>query len=229
MRTVSERKVEAAGRERQVAEIRRPTQERGRQKFDVILDAAEQFLQSRDPAEIGIYDIADALKTSPPSVYHFFPDISLVFVALAERYLDLFVSVPGQLAGTFESWQSLLDEHCSRTLKIFRENPAVRKVLLGVGYSQEIRKRDLASNRVISQHLVNSFNAHFHMPLIPDLHERFVEMTAINDAIWTLYLHEDGEITGKAEKIARRARISYLRTVLPEYLTPRTPDENDGS
>ncbi|MFM0286377.1 TetR/AcrR family transcriptional regulator [Paraburkholderia megapolitana] len=207
--------------EKDVAEIRRPTQERGRQKFEVILDTVDQFLQTREPADIGIYDIAEALGTSPPSVYHFFPTVSLVFVALAERYLEMFRGVDTILPGPFASWQQLLDEQCNQMLKVFEGNPAVRKVILGVGYSSEIRSRDLENNRILAQHVLDGFRAHFVVPEIPGLLDRFIEMSAINDAIWALYLHQDGRLTDHAKEIASRARVAYLRTILPEYLATK--------
>jgi AcrR family transcriptional regulator len=208
--------------EKSRAEIRRPTQERGRQKYEEILDALEVLLQEQDPSDIGIYDISGSLGISPQSVYHFFPEVSLVFVALAERYLASFRAVETSELGHFELWQDLLNAQHAGMLGVFDMNPAVRKVLLGVGYSSEIRRLDLENNRILVQHLLDGFHRHFVLPDIPDLPERFVEMCAINDAIWSLYLLRDGVITAEAEKIACRARIAYLRTVLPEYLTPRT-------
>lgn len=109
-------------------------------------------------------------------------------------------------------------------LEVFSTNPAVRKVLLGVGYSSEIRRLDQENNRILAQHLLDGFRRHFILFDLPDLHERFVEMAAINDAIWSLYLLRGGVIDPEAERIAHRARVAYLRTVLPEYLTPRSDE-----
>lgn len=202
-------------------EIRRPTQERGRQRYEDILNMVEVLLQDHDPSEVGIYNISTGLNISPQSVYHFFPEVSLVFVALAERYLASFRAVETAELGRFDLWQELLQAQHAGMLGVFATNPAVRKVLLGVGYSSEIRRLDQENNRILAQHLLDGFRRHFILTETPDLHERFVEMCAINDAIWSLYLLREGVISAKAEHIAHRARIAYLRTVLPEYLTPR--------
>jgi AcrR family transcriptional regulator len=209
-------------------EIRRPTQERGKQRYEDILNAVEVLLQDRDPSDVGIYDISGALGIAPQSVYHFFPEVSLVFVALAERYLASFRAVETAELGYFESWQDLLKAQHAGMLSVFGTNPAVRKVLLGVGYSSEIRRLDQENNRILAQHLLEGFRRHFILPELPDLHERFVEMAAINDAIWSLYLLRGGEIDSEAERIAHRARVAYLRTVLPEYLTPRSDQSSEA-
>jgi AcrR family transcriptional regulator len=215
--------------EKNKPEIRRPTQERGRQRYEDILNSVEVLLQDHDPSDIGIYDISGALGISPQSVYHFFPEVSLVFVALAERYLASFRAVETAELGHFESWQDLLKAQHAGMLGVFGTNPAVRKVLLGVGYSSEIRRLDQENNRILAQHLLDGFRRHFVLPDLPDLHERFVEMAAINDAIWSLYLLRGGEISLEAERIAQRARVAYLRTVLPEYLTPRSNESQPQS
>lgn len=207
--------------ERATMEIRRPTQKRGRLKFEAILDCAEQLLLSRDPNEIGVYDIASALSTTPQTVYHFFPEASLIFVALAERYLARLQEMPTPSSPPGTNWPELLDLFTSRTLNILRSSDAVPKVLLGVGYSTEIRKRDMENNRVMADRILEMFKATYVMPAVPELLDRFVEMVAISDAIWTLYVCRDGSITEAAERLASRARTSYLRTVLPEFLTPR--------
>lgn len=57
-----------------------------------------------------------------------------------------------------------------------------------------------------------------------DLHDRLVEVIVINDAIWSLSIHRHGHITDEMEEQARRARIAYSRTFLPEYLPLRAKD-----
>ena len=197
---------------RNVFQIRRPTQERGRQKFEAILDAAEQLLEEREPTEISIYDLAEALETSPPSVYHFFPEISLVFVALAERYLAWFQDVP----------TDLINAQAKRMRGVFETRKPVRKVLLGSGYSSEVRRRDFNNNAVLAEKLLEELQLLFQLPPIPHLLDRIVEMIVINDALWMLSIHREGAITDQAEEQASRARIAYLRTFLPEYLPQRS-------
>jgi AcrR family transcriptional regulator len=212
--------------------IRRPTQARGRQKFESILDAADKMLVTRDPAEISIYDLAADLKTSPPSIYHFFPDISLVFVGLAERYIRNWANLSLESDHPVAGWQELLDVPFERVRVVFETCPPVRKILLGPGLSYEILDRDLATSVVNARRLVELMERHFVMPAIPNLVERLVEVIRINDAMWMLSIHRHGTITDEAAESARRARTAYLRTFLPEFLPRRTatgPDNQRGA
>lgn len=203
---------------KQLPEIRRPSQQRGRERYEAVLDTAELLLETLEPFEISIYDIAEKLGVSPPSIYHFFPDISLVFVALAERYLAWFQKVPLVIADTVTTWQEILDIQCQQMRSIYDSRASVRRVLLGAGYSSEVRRRDLDSNRILAERFIEAFRERFIVPDIPCLVERVVEMIVINDALWMLSIHEHGAITEAADEQARRARVNYLRMVLPEVL-----------
>src|ERR1700738_1862508 len=167
-------------------QIRRPTQERGRQKFEAILDAADRLLVIRDPAEISIYDLAAELNTSPPSIYHFFPDISLVFVALAERYLLGIEQMSLDVDEAVTDWQELIDIQFERVRVIYETRAPVRKILLGPGFSHEVLNRDIATSVVNASRLLELMGRRFEMPNIPDLLDRMVEMIKIGDAMWML-------------------------------------------
>jgi AcrR family transcriptional regulator len=209
---------------KQSFQIRRPTQERGRQKFEAILDAAERLLETRDQREISNYDLAEELQTSPPTIYHFFPEISLVFVALAERYLSWFLTVPMDIDGAVATWRELLDFQANQICKVFQTRKPVRKVLLGPGYSFEIRNRDFDNNLLIASRILEVFKNRFILPEVPELLDRVVEMIVINDAIWMLSIHRHGSITEASVIQASRARTAYMRTFLPEYLPIRQND-----
>ena len=209
------------------AEIRRPAQKRSRARFEAILDGAERLLDSLPPAAISIPAIATEVGISPPSIYHFFPERQLVFRALAERYLKRFeqgvlTDVPEQV----DSWQELQTLQYRAGQKWFNEHPAARQVLLeGPAWSSDIRLQDLDSNFVTAGRSIELMTQMFVMPEIPDLHDRLVEVIVINDAIWSLSIHRHGHITDDMEEQARRARIAYSRTFLPEYLPLRAKEE----
>ncbi|WP_116150036.1 TetR/AcrR family transcriptional regulator [Paraburkholderia sp. BL27I4N3] len=202
------------------ASIRRPTQDRGRKKFEAALDAAERLLENMEPADMSIYDIAKALEASPPSVYHFFPEVSLVFVALAERYLTQLQSVSLDVDEPVATWADLLDLLFERIRGILNKRTPVRKVLLGSGYSPEVRQRDLAGYAIFAKDILDALNRHFELPNVPQLADRIEEVLAINDAMWMLSFYRHRAIDDEG---ARRARNAYLRLYIPEILPRRTP------
>lgn len=205
------------------AEIRRPAQKRSRARFEAILDGAERLLDTLPPSAISIHAIAAEVGISPPSIYHFFPEPHLVFSALAERYLKRFEEgVLTEVPDDIESWQELQTLQYRAGQAWFNAHPAARQVLLGgPAWSSDIRAQDLDSNFVMAGRSIEVMTRKFIMPEIPDLPDRLVEVIVINDAIWSLSIHRHGLITDEMEEQARRARIAYSRTFLPEYLPLR--------
>lgn len=67
--------------------VRRPTQERGRRRFDAILDAAAAILVESGMAGFTMHGVAARASTSIGSMYHFFPDGESVLQALGERHV----------------------------------------------------------------------------------------------------------------------------------------------
>lgn len=206
------------------AEIRRPAQKRSRARFEAILDGAERLLDTLPPPAISIHAIAAEIGISPPSIYHFFPEPQLVFSALAERYLKHFEeNVLPNAPGHVESWQELQTLQFRAGQIWFNAHPAARQVLLGgPAWSSDIHAQDLDSNFVLARRSIQLMAERFLMPDIPDVEDRLVEVIAISDAIWSLSIHRCGLITDAMEEQARRARIAYSRTFLPEYLPLRT-------
>lgn len=209
------------------AEIRRPLQKRSRARFEAILDGAERLLETLPASAISIHVIAAEVGISPPSIYHFFPEPHLVFSALAERYLLRFEEAAlTDVPEGVQSWQELQTQLYRKGQVWFNAHPAARQILLdGPAWSSDIRSQDLDSNFVTARHSIDMLTRMFVMPEIPNLHDRLVEVIVINDAIWSLSIHRYGLITDEMEEQARRARIAYSRTFLPEYLPLRTDAE----
>lgn len=64
---------------------REPRQRRGRERVDTILDAAAAMIAAEGLASVTMHRIAQRSGTTIGSMYHFFPDVSAVVQALAER------------------------------------------------------------------------------------------------------------------------------------------------
>lgn len=208
---------------RKTLNIRRPVQQRSRNRFEVILDHTELLLEKMEPSMIGVHMIAADLEVSAQSIYHFFPAPPLIFEALAERYLAVFeqrADSPPTVA--IDTWQDLQTYRFGRVREYFNTHTPARKVLLGSALSSDIHRRDLDSTVVMAQKGIDETARLFELPPIPDLLDRSAEVIAISDAIWALSIHRHGYITDAMEEQARRARIAYTRTYLPEYLTRKT-------
>lgn len=204
------------------AQIRRPRQQRSRERFEAILDAAERLLQDRDPHDVSIYTIAQEADMPPPSIYHFFPDGNHVFMALAERYFNMFLGGLESIEGKqFDDWQALVEFRYALSRDLFNNNVAARKILLGAAATWAIRTRDIDTNRQLARGAIVELNRFFILPKVPELVDRITETIIMNDAIWALYDHRFGHLPDDQEIFARRARLGHMRTYLPEYLTAR--------
>lgn len=213
---------------RGVPEIRRPTQKRSRERFEAILDAAEHLLETLDPAMVSVHRLAAELEMPAASIYHFFPEAPLVFVALAERYLRGFEEAADDTAALeFDTWQELQTHGFREVRAFFNANTPARKVLLGPAISSDIRTRDLQSDMEMAKRGIAQMNRMFVMPEMPDLLERSIELIVISDALWALSIYRHDTITEEMEEQARRARIAYSRTYLPEYM-PKRPKVERG-
>lgn len=208
---------------RALADIRRPIQRRSRERFESILNTAEKLLETLAPDEISIHRIASELDMSAASIYHFFPDPALVFAALAERYLGVFERAAAEaLPQDFDTWQDLQTYGFRSARDFFNANAPARKVLLGgPALSYDIRRMDLQSDAKMAALGLQQMASQFVLPDIPDLIGRSIEVIVISDALWALSIHLHGTITEEMEERARRARIAYARTYLPEYLHKR--------
>ncbi len=210
-------------------QIRRPRQQRSRERFEAILDAAERVLKERDPHEVSIYTVAEEAGMSPPSIYHFFPDGNHVFTALAERYFNMFLAGLDTIEGhEFETWQDLVEFRYGLSRRFYNDNNAARKVILGSAATWAIRSRDLDINRRLARGSIYELNRFFHLPEFPGLADRITETIIMNDALWAMYSHRFGHLPEEEEVYARRARFTHMRTYLPEYLERREPGERDG-
>ncbi len=211
---------------RVVPEIRWPTQKRSRERFEAILDAAEHLLETLDPASVSVHRLAAELEMPAASIYHFFPEAPLVFVALAERYLRGFELAADEAPTIeFDTWQELQTHGFREVRAFFNANTPARKVLLGPAISSDIRVRDLQSDMVMAKRGIELMSDMFVMPELPDLLERSIELIVISDAIWALSIYRHDTITEEMEEQARRARIAYARTYLPEYMPKRPRGE----
>lgn len=211
---------------RAMSDIRRPSQKRSRERFEAILDATEALLETLDPPAISVHRLAAELDMSAASIYHFFPEPALVFVAVAERYLRGFEERAERMSPVaFDTWQDLQTHDFRAGREFFNNNAPARKVLLGPPASFDIRARDLQSDAIMARRGIERMGQLFVLPDRPDMLERTIEVIVISDALWALSFYRHGTITLEMEEQARRARIAYSRTYLPEYLPRRSATE----
>jgi AcrR family transcriptional regulator len=205
---------------------RRPLQERGRVRYEALLDAAEALLSERDLDDIGYYEIVKRAGMPAASAYHFFPTKSAIFMALAERYFEHFVLDATRIPRkAWPHWQDLLTTMHRRAAAYYNGHKAAMKLILGAQPFLELQQADSSTNHKISAQILETLRAIYELPFIKDAERRFLVAIAISDGIWRSSFSEFGRITPEYQAEGVRAVVAYMRTFLPEHLEPRKADQ----
>ncbi len=206
---------------------RQPLQERGRARFEALLDTVEVMLAEHEPDQIGFYQIAERAGMPAASVYHFFPTKNAAFLALARRYLDHFRQGARRPIDPAEtgSWQDVIRKRHERAVAYYNAHPPAMKLILGVQPFLEIHDADSTANEDISKLLLEDLRRTFHFPYVAGPEQKFLICLSIADAIWRISFAAHRRITPDFAREATRATLAYMRTFLPEVLEPRGVDQ----
>ena len=117
-------------------DIRKPQQQRSRQRVDQILDAARQVIAERGSAGVTITEIAEVAGITPGSMYQYFPNKVAIIDALGARYLEAFSqrleTEIGIAPQTAEDMATAFDTLIEADYQAGRTDPAIRDIWLGM-------------------------------------------------------------------------------------------------
>jgi AcrR family transcriptional regulator len=202
---------------------RKPSQERGRARYEAILDVLESLLTENDWNQIGYYQIVEKTGMPAASIYHFFPTKSALFMALADRYFEHFKEASERFseACNFTRWQDFLASRHASAVEYYNSHHGAMKLILGTQPFTEIRRSDESTNRTIANMILDAFGKTYELPYIQDPQRKFLVAVAIGDAVWRTSFDEHGLVTPVYAEEATRAVIAFCRTFLPEHLELR--------
>ena len=204
---------------------RRLSQKRSQVRVEALLNAAEELLQKREIADIGVYDIARVADIPPASAYHFFPTKESVLLALAERYLQkLHATLKSTLdSAVIERWPDYIRSRYDEAVAFFNDSVAARKLLLGAVVGSDIKNLDLADIDRYTATWYEEMNGIFMMPYVKDAHLKFIVLVGIYDGIWMASYAKYGHITAEFAREGLAAGLAYLETFLPKTIPLRDP------
>ncbi len=198
---------------------RTPRQERGRARYEALLDAAEALLAEAEIAEIGFYEIVKRAGMPAASAYHFFPAKSAIFMALAERYFAHFIARAARgPSRAHPRWQDFLGEEHDAAVAYYNSHKGAMKLILGAQPFLELQLADSAANSAVSAQMLERFRAAYAVPPVEGIDNKFLIAVAIADGIWRASFTRFGRIVPSYADEARRALVAYFRTFLPEHL-----------
>jgi AcrR family transcriptional regulator len=211
------------GAARSRTDPRTPQRGRGVVRYEALLDATDELLQTQDTDDVGLYQIAERAGVPPASAYHFFPTKEAAFLGLAQRYLQGFSALTRRPvpAHALEGWQALFRWDLDESMGYYHAHPPALKILLGGYGGMATRQANNAYNRRIGHSTYHRLNAAFHMPALRDPETLFHVNIEIIDAIWTLSFLEHGRLTEAFTEEAHRASVAYCRLYLPDHVELR--------
>lgn len=205
------------------AEPRRPSQQRSRLRFEILLDAADALLTDKETTEVGLYDIAGAAKVPPASVYHLLPTKEAAFVALAERYL---VGLTNHIVrplrmGELRRWEDFITIELHRAIEYYNNNPVMSKLFFGANVIPDIRILDVKNVSAASASIYDRMNKLFEMPYLYDADTKFAALIGIYDGIWMTSYARHGRIIPDFARETELAGLAYCKTFLPSVIPLR--------
>ncbi|WP_267685917.1 TetR/AcrR family transcriptional regulator [Nannocystis sp. SCPEA4] len=111
---------------------RKPSQKRGIEKIERILDAATALLDEQGPGALTTSALAARAEVSVGTVYHYFADRGAIVTAIIARHLDRATEMVERIAGADEVRDSavLIDTLLDAYIQFCRQEPGLRTLWL---------------------------------------------------------------------------------------------------
>ncbi len=196
---------------------RQPLQQRSKDRFEQVLDAARELLLESGLAGFSIPELAVRLNFSRATIYNFFPAPHSIFNELTRRYLaqlEALLMAEGRKMGE-KSWHDATRFIAELSAVFFNSHPVARLLILGGPTTDEShRALELMVQRLGSM-VRRMFEARGVTlpPAPPDVSLLVVEI-GFSCARASFFLH--GEITPQYRDEAAKAMIAYFSPYVPQ-------------
>jgi AcrR family transcriptional regulator len=210
-----------------VVPYRKPTQARGRAKFEGILDAAHSLVVEQGIGNFGMADVVERAEVATGSAYHFFPNLEAIFIALVERYdaefaklvrLDIDV-------GDVKAWSDIIELQFEKSREFMNANPPAMTLIIGPGRSWQSRVADTVAESAIAHSMVDTLERFFVLPQHPPPEQLLQLCIQILNGIWELSVQRHGRVTKEFERETVQVVCTYLRSYWPQHLDRRDPND----
>ena len=193
---------------------------KGIERRRLIIDAALTLLNRQKIETISIYNIAKEANIPPSSVYHFFPQVQDVLVALAERFgVNIIETIAAPYSKSeARTWQQLYKTAVDRAIDIYQENPAYCQLIIGPYTPPEIKLSDRENDEQIGELFVGVLKQHFVLPEIKNLKIIMFHSIEIIDLFFSLSYIRHQNLVEEITNEGKIAAIAYLQHYLNKDL-----------
>ncbi len=130
---------------------RKPSQERGKVKVDLILGSAKALIGERGNDAVSMREIAKHCGIAPSSIYQYFPDKNALLAAIMQGYFDKFEEINRQVYSSvsdIKSFSVAMDEALDEFYNLFLDDPLLTTIWSSVQASTTLRDMDIKNSRV---------------------------------------------------------------------------------
>ncbi len=142
---------------------RRPSQDRGKERYDLIVRATQHLVGERGNDDVSIRDIAKEAGIAPSSIYQYFNDKNAIIVAIMEDYFDRsFEALKARTssASNLSEWVLALEESVDFFINMIMEDPGWATIWSGIQASPALRDID-NEDALRNAHLLKEQILHF--------------------------------------------------------------------
>ncbi len=201
-----------------------PTQERSKKRYQAILDAAVNMLETANIEDISLHDIGKATGLPPASVHYLFSTFSAVHYELNKYYNErLTVAITSRARELVANgtWQDLVRATMKLARTEYNNSRAMSEVMLGPSLHRSIRSLNLENNAIYAEALVDLVGEFFILPELPEMSKYFVFSSELVEGLWAAAYARYGEIDDLTFEESVRACLAYLRCFFPEFMARR--------
>ena len=196
------------------------TSQQGRLRRQKLLAAAKELSATRPIAEITLADVCDKAGIPRASAYHFFPNVSAIFLAL--RYLntsEIITKLETVDVAKYSRWQDYLSGLIEAGVEAIQTDPTVARLIYETNtpafennqFGSEVEKQ-------ITRMIYDKLAAQYKMPAFDSIQKQMLVGYGIINGVLQLAYRSEGKISDTYRREATSALIAYLRSYLPENL-----------
>lgn len=196
------------------------TSQQGRLRRQKLLMAAKELSQTIPISHITLADVCDKAGIPRASAYHFFPNVSAVFLAL--RYLntsEVIKKLEVVEVAKYNRWQDYLTALIESGVDAIQADPTVARLIYETN-SPTFENNQFGNHaeRQITQMIYDKLASQYKMPAFESIYKQMFVGYGIVNGVLQLAYRTEGKINDSFRREATSALINYLRSYLPENL-----------
>ncbi|WP_456021836.1 TetR/AcrR family transcriptional regulator [Pseudomonas protegens] len=209
-----------------VRSARVPTQERSKKRYQAILDATLEILQSANIEDISLHDIGRVTGLPAPSVHYLFNTVTAIFIELNKIFNEqltknIIASSQNLEIHQLGSWQDLVRSSLTIARNELNSNRAMSEIMLGPIMHRSMRVKNLETNRYHGAASLELLEQYFSVPAIPNMATYLMFSAELVDGLWCGAYARYGAIDDETFAESVRANLAYLRCYFPETMVVR--------